>query len=232
MSHPVNSPSQNPADDTPTPTPTLSASDTVFFGLLKGLERRTFVPAQRLAETDLASQFGVGRNSVREALQRLAAEGIVELNRHRGASIRSLSAKETSDVLDVAEVLTGLLTRTAARAAGCAKHRAALKDALTELAGAHANGDAAAFGRARRHFYRSLLDMAESHELRRLFPAIQMPIVYAQFRLPNLQALRLASYLEIGNAVLSGDALAAETAGMAHVRRVRALIEQVAEQDS
>lgn len=232
MSQPIASPSKNAADDTPTAIPALSASDTVFFGILKGLERRTFVPAQRLAETDLASQFGVGRNSVREALQRLAADGLVELNRHRGAYIRSLSEKETSDVLDVAEALTGLLAKTAARASENGMHRVTLKNALTELGNAHRNSDAAAFGQARRHFYRSLLDMAGSKELRRLFPAIQMPIVYAQFRLPNLQALRLASYQEIGNAVLSGDAFAAEMAGMAHVRRVRALIERHAKQDS
>lgn len=44
------------------------------------------MPAQRLVEMELASQYGVGRNSVREALQRLEAEGIVELFRNRGAA--------------------------------------------------------------------------------------------------------------------------------------------------
>src|SRR5262245_61823943 len=78
-----------------------SASDTVFFGIMNGLELGSFVPGQRLVETDLVAQFGVGRNSVREALQRLAAEGIVELPRHRGAMIRRLSLQDTLDVLDV-----------------------------------------------------------------------------------------------------------------------------------
>jgi DNA-binding GntR family transcriptional regulator len=53
-----------------------SASDSVFFGIMNGLELGTFVPGQRLVETDLVEQFGVGRNSVREALQRLAAEAL------------------------------------------------------------------------------------------------------------------------------------------------------------
>jgi DNA-binding GntR family transcriptional regulator len=55
-----------------------SASDAIFYGVVHGLEAQRFVPGQRLVESDLASQFGVGRNSVREAIQRLAADGIVD----------------------------------------------------------------------------------------------------------------------------------------------------------
>ena len=51
-----------------------SASDTVYFGIVNGLDTHHVVPGQRLVEGDLAAQFGVGRNSVREALQRLAAD--------------------------------------------------------------------------------------------------------------------------------------------------------------
>src|SRR5215212_3192469 len=93
-----------------------TSSDLVFFGIVNELEAQTLVPGQRLVEVDLASQFGVGRNSVREALQRLAAEGVVDLFRHKGAVIRSLTVKQTLDVLDVAERMMGLLARTAARA--------------------------------------------------------------------------------------------------------------------
>ena len=59
------------------------------------------MPGQRLVEVDLAAQFGVSRNSVREALQRLAAQGLVDLFRNKGAAIRTLSPQETLEVLDV-----------------------------------------------------------------------------------------------------------------------------------
>ncbi|MEF7616718.1 GntR family transcriptional regulator [Aquincola sp. MAHUQ-54] len=200
------------------------ATDSVFFGIVQGLEAQTLVPGQRLVEADLAVQFGVGRNSVREALQRLAAEGIVELSRHKGAAIRSLSLQDTMDVLDVAERITGLLARSAARGAAspqAAVPKAALAAALEELAGAAASGDPAAFGAARRHFYRALLELSGNRELRRLFPAIQMPIVHAQHRLASLQKLRLDDYRRIGKAVLGGQEAAADEAGMAHVQHVR-----------
>jgi DNA-binding GntR family transcriptional regulator len=209
--------------------PVRSASDVVFAGILGGIEARTFVPAQRLVETDLADRFGVGRNSVREALQRLAACGIVELSRHRGAAIRRLSPQETDDVLDVAERMTGLLARTACRGSAEPRHRETLSRVLRELA--RCGGDPAAFSAARRSFYRTLLEMGDNKELRRLFPTVQMPTVHAQFRLPQLQELRLADYGRIARAVLDGDADDAERAGVDHVRHVRlALIAERAAQ--
>lgn len=204
-----------------------SASNTVFVGIVRGLEKRVFVPSQRLVEADLAEQFKVGRNSVREALQRLAAEGIVELNRHRGASIRSLTMQETRDVLEVAELLTGLLGRAAARNAKSSQHIAKLRVALSDLTSANVRSDTEAFSKVRRNFYRSLLDIAANQELNRLFPAVQMHIVHAQYRPPDLLDIRTADYARLGAAVLAGDLKKAEAAGIEHVRHVREAIERL-----
>ncbi|CAN5729197.1 hypothetical protein BH09PSE5_BH09PSE5_08270 [soil metagenome] len=205
----------------------VSASDNVFFGIVRGLEAHSFVPAQRLVEGDLATRFNVGRNSVREALQRLNAEGIIEIQRHRGAVIRSLSMRETLDVLDIAELMNGLLARTAALRIKGSGRASALRAVMKELKAADKADDSIAFGAARRHYYRVLLDIAGSRELTRLFPAIQMHIVYAQFRLSDLQAMRVRDYGVIARAVLAADAQAAESAGALHVRHVRAAIEAV-----
>jgi DNA-binding GntR family transcriptional regulator len=205
-----------------------SASDTVFFGIVNALEAQELVPGQRLVEANLASQFGVGRNSVREALHRLAAEGLVDLFRNRGAVIRLLSLKETMDVLDVAERMTGLLARTAARGAAEPAQVRMLTAAMKELAKAMSEDDADGFARGRRHFYRALLVLSGSSELKRLFPAIQMPIVYAQHRLAGLQKLRSRDYRLIAKAVSDRREADADEAGMAHVRNVRELVLQKA----
>lgn len=198
-----------------------SASDLVFFGIVNGLEAGDFVPAQRLVEGDLAAQFGVGRNSVREALQRLAADGIIELHRHKGAAIRLLSLRDTLDVLDVAERMTGLLARAAARGAAASGQAKALEASLRDIIAADAMQDSMAFAATRRHFYRTLLEMGGNRELKRLFPAIQMSIVYARHRLPSLQKRRLRDYQKIADAVVAGNEAAADAAGSTHVRHVR-----------
>ena len=199
----------------------VSASDKVFFGIVNSLELQKLVPAQRLVESDLAEQFAVGRNTVREALQRLAAEGIVDLHRNKGAAIRSLSMKETLDVLDVAERMTGLLARTAARGALASGLNPVMSESLKALKTADIENDATAFTSARRRFYRCLLDMSDNRELKRLFPTIQMPIVYAQHSLPGLQKLRLRDYRKIALAVRMGREDEADEAGSAHVQHVR-----------
>lgn len=197
---------------------TPSAADTVYHGIVNGLENRHCVPGQRLVEADLAAQFGVGRNSVREALQHLAADGVVEIVRHKGALIRSLSLQETLDVLDVAERMTGLLARSAARGVRNGACAQALTQVLDSL---HETADAEQFAKARRTFYRVLLDLGGSKELRRLFRVIHIPIVHAQYRLGSLRQMRVRDYRAIGAAVSQGDEAAADDAGMAHVRNFR-----------
>jgi DNA-binding GntR family transcriptional regulator len=207
-----------------TPTPPGSdgpASDAVFLGVLHGIENQTFVPGQRLVETDLATAFGVSRNSVREGLHRLVAEGLVELLRHKGAVIRSLNLEDTLGVLDVAELMTGLLARTAARIGTDAAQARAIRQILRDLTESDKSRDIAKFSAARRRFYRALLELSGNKELRRLFPTIHMPIVYAQHRLPSLQQLRLKDYGLIAAAVLAGREDDAEEAGRNHVRNVR-----------
>lgn len=223
-SYPVTPPSSAPADGDASSAPAdhaVSAADEVFFGIVHGLELQRFVPGQRLVEVDLAAQFGVGRNSVREAMQRLAADGIVDMVRHKGAVIKSLTLQETWHVLDVAERMTGLLIRTAAQGVHAGRSAQPLKKGLEALRAADKAQDVDAFARARRNFYRALLDLADSRELRRLFPSIQMPIVYVQHRLPALQKIRMADYRAIAKAVINGDEAGADAAGMAHVRNVR-----------
>lgn len=201
-----------------------TTADAVFHGIVQGLAQQRFVPGQRLVEVDLAAQFAVSRSSVREALQRLAAQGLVELYRNKGAAIRTLSAAETLEVLDVAERMTGLLARSAARAIAAGAPHAPIEDALAQLHAADRSQDPDAFAAARRALYRALLATSGSRELRRLLPTIHMPIVYAQHRPAALQQLRMRDYQAMCAAVLAGDAQAADAAAMAHVRHVREAI--------
>ena len=83
-----------------------SSPHKVYSGVLQGLYEGFFVPGQRLVEADLARMYQVSRNSVREALSRLAAERVILLSPHRGAQIRlsmtpfvELMAEESPDAL-------------------------------------------------------------------------------------------------------------------------------------
>jgi DNA-binding GntR family transcriptional regulator len=200
------------------------ASRRVYLGILEDLEQHRMVPGQRLVETDLAKDFGVGRNAVREAMQRLAVRGVVDLSPNRSASIRKLDMHETLEVLEVATEMTSLAASIAARNFVAARHGSNFDHVMRELVGSEKSRHPGDFSRARRHFYRTLLSIGGNRELDRLFPAIGMHIIYCQFQSYALQQIRFADYRAIFDAVCSNNVNAAAAAGRAHVHHVRDVI--------
>jgi DNA-binding GntR family transcriptional regulator len=63
---------------------------------------------QRLVEEDLASDLNVSRGPVREALVRLSQEGLVHMERHRGASVAQLGLDEVNEIYSLRTALEGL----------------------------------------------------------------------------------------------------------------------------
>jgi DNA-binding GntR family transcriptional regulator len=205
----------------PAPSVALSACEHVAVGILRALEERRLAPGQRLVETDLAAQFAVGRNAVREAMQQLAARGVVDLSRNRSPSIRMFTLDEVLEVLEVAEAMIVLLVGIAARNFRKRASRSIIRAAQDELADCERRPDHASFSQARRHFYRALLDVARNRELERLFSSIHMEIVYAQYQSASLRDIRYADYSAICETVIAGDVKGAEVIARRHVRRVR-----------
>lgn len=78
-------------------------------GILEG----RFVPGQRLVEIDLMNELGATRSAVREALRRISTDSLVQIERNRGASVRKISRKEVSDILDILDDLSIFAIRKA-----------------------------------------------------------------------------------------------------------------------
>ena len=60
---------------------------------------------QPMRQEEIARQLGVSRLPVREALNRLATEGLVELKPRRGFFVTSLDADEIEDIFDMRALL-------------------------------------------------------------------------------------------------------------------------------
>ncbi len=67
-----------------------------------------FASGSRLRQESLASEFGVSRTPVREALRKLQASGIVQVEPNRGATVRAPSAREVREAYEVRAELEGL----------------------------------------------------------------------------------------------------------------------------
>ena len=201
----------------------------VYRGIVDGLYRGRYVPGQRLVEADLTRDFEVGRGSVREALSRLAAEGLVSMNLHRSATIRSLSRNETRDLVALLEVLNGFAARLAAERVEEGANRKLIAEAYASLADPEVQRDFLRFARARNTFYKTMVAMGANHELARLMPRTNVDLIRVQFRSYTTvdDDLRMEDYRAIYEAISEGASRKAETAARNHIRRLGDAIDKL-----
>ena len=156
--------------------------DYIVREILRGLHEGRYVPGQKLIENDLARKFGMGRGSIREALRRLEAEGLVSANLHRGARIRMLDRDAVRDMMEVTEHLVSLAARLAAERAVRSEEVRALSSIVAELERLAGDADSFEMASLRREFLRQLVSLANNAELAHLLPRLDISVAKAQFR--------------------------------------------------
>jgi DNA-binding GntR family transcriptional regulator len=92
-----------------------SRSDRIAETLEDQILRGRFAPGTRLDETRLADEHEVSRTPVREALQRLAAAGLVDQHPRRGVFVREIGTIELLEMFEVMAELEAACGRLAAR---------------------------------------------------------------------------------------------------------------------
>jgi DNA-binding GntR family transcriptional regulator len=97
----------------PLPLNYTTLAEQVYQHLRQGILDNAYPPNAALPEKTLASQLNVSRVPVREALQKLAADGLVTLKPRQGAFVSSLSARQFLDAYRVREALEDLAIRLA-----------------------------------------------------------------------------------------------------------------------
>jgi len=72
-------------------------------------------PGTKLFEDKIATQMGVSRTPVREAIQKLAAEGLIKIAPNQTLIVTEVSLEDVKEVLQIRGVLEGLAARIAAK---------------------------------------------------------------------------------------------------------------------
>lgn len=79
--------------------------DEVYQILRRGIITRQFAPGLRLNLEELEEEFGVSRTPIKEALQRLEAEGLVEIKPRRGTYVVSIDRRDIEETWEIRRVL-------------------------------------------------------------------------------------------------------------------------------
>lgn len=95
-----------------------------------------FAPGAVLSEAALAKELGIGRTPIREALQRLAREGLVVILPRRGVLVSEINVKTQLRLIEVRRVIERLIAHGAAERASDAERIEfqAIADGMEEAA--------------------------------------------------------------------------------------------------
>lgn len=194
----------------------------------------------RLRQSALAAEFGVSRTPIREALRKLQAGGLVELQPHRGALVRGLSAREIRDAYEVRAELEALAAELAAVRIRHDQldrlHQAQdqFRQGLAKTVAAREQGEpdaqqALVWGRANDQFHQVIQEAAGNEvlvatltHLHRSFPRDLTKIVLAEST-PLLRA-NVLEHEEIMDALQRRDRRAARDLMRRHVRHAGELV--------
>jgi DNA-binding GntR family transcriptional regulator len=185
------------------------------------------VHGERLAEEEIAENLGISRTPVREALRRLAAEGLVDVAPNRGASVARWESADLLEIFDLRAVLESYAAKRAASRAG-PEEVARLTDACQEMEDIYANftGDRAlrSLTEHNRRFHKTIIECAQSPRLGSMIDSLtHVPVVlqtFAQYS-PHALARSLQHHREIVDAIRAGDATWAGSVMSAHVLAAR-----------
>jgi DNA-binding GntR family transcriptional regulator len=203
-------------------TPEPAATDALRTAILRG----AYAPRQRLIEADLCAEFGASRFAVRGALRALAAEGLIEIERHKGARIREIPLSEALEITEVRAVLEGLV---AARAAERVSRNdlAELRGIVAAMRGAVRAGELLRYSELNARLHAAILAVASHPTAARILAQLRAQLVRHQFQLallPGRPAVSLAQHEAIVAAIRARDPAAAEQAMRDHVRSVLAAL--------
>jgi DNA-binding GntR family transcriptional regulator len=207
----------------------MTSTERVAHLLRDAILRGETPPGARLAEAELAARLGVSRTPVREALPRLAAEGLVEIVPNRGARVTTWSAAELQGVFDVRAAVEPRLTALAVPQASVGDLDA-LDDLAARMLDVGAPGpaqDLEALVPLNREFHDRLVALADHPALAAaLAAAVRAPIVRRNFHVYDDASLRrsLAHHAEIAAAARAGDPAWAEAVMTAHIANARAVM--------
>jgi DNA-binding GntR family transcriptional regulator len=93
----------------------LSRAELAYKRLRQSIRAGEFRPGQRLREAELATLLNVSRTPVREAIRRLASDGLIEVAPSRGMMIINLDKQQVRELYALRETLEGAAARMAAQ---------------------------------------------------------------------------------------------------------------------
>jgi len=197
------------------------------YGTLRDYLRAGRIPTgQALQEAALAAQLGVSRTPVREALARLASDGLV-VAEGRSFMVPALNEGDLEDIYALRFLLEPEALRLVAASRPERKALAPLRAAMEEMVTAHEAGDGAAFMDANYRYRDAWTALVPNQRLVRAIRLYADHVRYLRaFTLDNaeVRSIVVKGLKQLTVALTAGDGEAAAKAMRAHLENARRIL--------
>ena len=197
-----------------------SRVDIVHQALRRAIVEQALEPGAKLPEDTIGERFGVSRTIVRRALERLAAEELVEMQPNRGASVVAPTLQEARDLFEIRMELEDVVVRRL-----CGR----LTPTQIEHLQAAVAGEQEAHMQRRRdyirlsgEFHTILAEMTDSPLLRRYLRQLvwRSALVLRLHGRPDWEDCNMHEHHELIAALAAGDVERCRSLMAAHLRAV------------
>lgn len=203
-----------------------SASERAYESIRAMILDGTIAEGAPLREKSLADELGVSRTPIREALRRLAADGLITIETNRGAQVRSWPPEALDEIFGLRALIEGRGARIAATRAHppATDQLRGLAEEMLELARDPHPADLDRVAELNNHFHRGVLELSESPYLLQLREdLIQLPLIRRTFQRYSQRALdrSLRHHIELVDALTAADGDWAEAVMRSHILGAR-----------
>lgn len=200
----------------------------------------------RLLEVHIADQLEVSRTPVREAMSRLVEEGLLERLANGGFSVRSFTAADVVDAIEMRGVVEGTAARLAAERGVPEERMRPFRDIINQLDGCfqpagRGEVDFERYAELNAALHQALATLSGSRMIaREVERATRLPFASPSAFIPNRAAveafehsLHLAQeqHRRIGEAIANREGARAEALVREHARIARGNLEYILAQD-
>jgi DNA-binding GntR family transcriptional regulator len=169
-----------------------STADQVADAIRRRILRGDLTPGTPLREVALANSMGVSRNTVREGIRALVAEGLVRHSIHKGVFVARLTAEDVADIFRLRRVIE---TASVMQPSFPSDRLEDMERTVSDLALAIERDDVEAIGEADMRFHRQLVDGLESPRLSNVHAAALSELRLGLFLLDEDEPERPADWL-------------------------------------
>lgn len=159
----------------PEPPPEAGLAEQSYRQLRDAILDRQFQPGDRLSVPVIARKFGVSRSPAREAITRIAQEGLATVTRNRGAVVAAVDRADLIEIYRIREMLEALACRLAAMNAD-AQNLALMQELLEQHERVVAAGDVEQHYELDARFHQAIREVANSPRLFESLETLQSQI--------------------------------------------------------